>query len=796
MLLNSWLKSFRTLCESTVKGQRSVVGRRRRNPARRKNAKSSERDPAEVLEQRSLLTTFNPTTAAELISNINTANSNAEADVIDLGGLTFSLTTVDNGGTSPNGLPRIGSDGGNPLTIRNGTVERATGSPRFRIFDVRANANVTFDSVTITGANPANSGVGFNKAGGAIRNAGDVRIINSTLSENSVHSFGAGLANRGIATIVNSTIGGNKTNVTGSGAGIWNEGGTVNLENTIVAGNFTSSREDIYNFGGVVNSKNSLVGIQSGSGVSNGVDGNITGVDWTVVLENDGTVPVLTDNGGATQTIGLIPGSPAINAGDDSLAIDENGNTLTTDQRGESRFVGTVDIGAFEYREADSLVVTTELDVIDPTDDLTSLREAVAFANSNPNASVITFGDGSSLSGGTDFTDATADTITLGGSQVSIITSATVDGPGADLLTVSGDNVSRVFNIGSNSNVTLDSLTIANGREADGAAIRIGTLSTVTLANSTVANNVSTNRGGIFVNGTLTAINSTVTQNSAKFGGGFHTRRGNITLINSTVANNTATDGGGVYVAQSNGNLTMTSSTVAGNSATNAGGGIFSAAAISMDNTIVAANTATTDAEIAASANGNNNLIGDGTSAGGLNAANGNIIGIDWTTVLENDGLAPTLADNGGATATIALLPGSAAINVGDDAAAAGLNFDQRGAGFDRFAGTVDIGAFEVQNLPPTADPGGSYGVSEGSVVTLDGSGSSDADNAIVDYEWDFNYDGVTFDVDETGVAPAYTGSTTARLPLLCGCEILSEQNLISSRQRLRSATQILPSVA
>ncbi|PYS47257.1 MAG: hypothetical protein DMF68_16520 [Acidobacteria bacterium] len=56
-------------------------------------------------------------------------------------------------------------------------------------------------------------------------------------------------------------------------------------------------------------------------------------------------------NGGPTKTHLLLPGSPAINAGDNTLAKDQSNNALTTDERGAgfSRVVNTtVDIGAVE----------------------------------------------------------------------------------------------------------------------------------------------------------------------------------------------------------------------------------------------------------------------------------------------------------------------------------------------------------------------------------------------------------------------------------------------------------------
>ena len=81
--------------------------------------------------------------------------------------------------------------------------------------------------------------------------------------------------------------------------------------------------------------------------MTNGVNGNQVGV------ANPGLGP-LADNGGPTQTIALMTGSPAIDAGSNALAVDPStGQTLTTDQRGTgfARIVnGTVDIGAYEVQ--------------------------------------------------------------------------------------------------------------------------------------------------------------------------------------------------------------------------------------------------------------------------------------------------------------------------------------------------------------------------------------------------------------------------------------------------------------
>jgi hypothetical protein len=91
---------------------------------------------------------------------------------------------------------------------------------------------------------------------------------------------------------------------------------------------------------------------------------------------------------------------------------------------------------------------------------------------------------------------------------------------------------------------------------------------------------------------------------------------------------------------------------------------------------------------------GDYNLIGDGTGMTGCsNGVNGNQVGSASAPI---DPLLEPLADNGGPTQTMALLPGSPAIDAGNNAYA--TDWDQRGAPFRRIVnGVIDIGAFEVQ---------------------------------------------------------------------------------------------------
>src|SRR5262249_27449752 len=115
-------------------------------------------------------------------------------------------------------------------------------------------------------------------------------------------------------------------------------------------------------------------------------------------------------------------------------------------------------------------------------------------------------------------------------------------------------------------------------------------------------------------------------------------------------------------------------------------------------NTIIARNTLF-DVSGAFTSQGHN-LIGDGSGSSGFDAPGFPFFGdrVGTSSFPINPLLRP-LQDNGGPTQTMALLPGSRAIDAGSNPLVpAGLTVDQRGPGFFRFSGArVDIGAFERQ---------------------------------------------------------------------------------------------------
>ena len=309
-----------------------------------------------------------------------------------------------------------------------------------------------------------------------------------------------------------------------------------------------------------------------------------------------------------------------------------------------------------------------------------SLRQAINDANASAGEDTINFDP--SLSG---------QTITLG-SQLAVADSAglIIDGGSAN-ITVSGNNAVRVFEVRSGAKLTLNNLTLANGRGAAGGGI--ANQGALTVTNSTLSGNSAfySGGGGIWNNGgTVIFTNSTLSGNSSIWHGGgiYNWNGGTLTVTNSTLSGNSVTDldyasGGGI--ASYGGTLTVTNSTLSGNSAgAGRGGGIESyGGSATLKNTIVANSPSGGNCSVTIT-NGGYNLDSDGSC--GFGTANNSLSGVDPK-------LGP-LADNGGPTKTHALLAGSPAIDKGNSF---GATTDQRGVSRPQGAAS-DIGAFESES--------------------------------------------------------------------------------------------------
>jgi parallel beta-helix repeat protein len=321
------------------------------------------------------------------------------------------------------------------------------------------------------------------------------------------------------------------------------------------------------------------------------------------------------------------------------------------------------------------------------------------------NSAVNGGGVGTGSSGATTLTNCTVSgnsSNTVGGG---------VDNSGTTTLTnctVSG-NTAGTAGGGVAGATTLTNCTVSGNTGSAGGGMWIGT---ATLTNCTISGNSSTGEaGGLLVQGTTNLTDCTISGNSTRGpGGGLRvTNPGTIaTLTNCTISGNSALSNGGGLDSESGGAMTLFNCTVSGNSAST-GGGLYNANTMNVANTIVAGNTASGSGPDASGtiASQGNNLIGKTDGSSGW-------VGSDLTGTSANplNALLAPLAYNGGPTQTIALLPGSPAIDAGNNALIpAGVATDQRG--FLRiFNSTVDIGAYEVQPIPlvvnTTADGGGS----------------------------------------------------------------------------------------
>jgi hypothetical protein len=336
----------------------------------------------------------------------------------------------------------------------------------------------------------------------------------------------------------------------------------------------------------------------------------------------------LGDYGGPTQTYALLAGSPAIGGGTTTGAP-------ATDQRGQSR-IGRIDIGAFQTTP---LIVNTAGDGTgSPSGDL-SLRQAVNLANAL-RGNAITFDP-------TVF--ATPQIIALDGTQLEFKTgTTTITGPGANLLSVSGNHASRVFQVDSGAAAALSGLTITGGSADRGGGL-LDSGGTLALSNCTVSGNSASFGGGLLNSGgTFILTNCTVSGNSAKYGGGlFNYNGGSTTLADATVSGNSATAyGGGLF--NKDGTTTLTNATVSGNSA-NAGGGLFTydGGKTTLTNCAVSGNSAKYGGGLY-NAGSTTTLIDATVSGNSANAAGGGLFDKDGTITLTNATVSGNSANAGG----------------------------------------------------------------------------------------------------------------------------------------------------
>lgn len=332
-----------------------------------------------------------------------------------------------------------------------------------------------------------------------------------------------------------------------------------------------------------------------------------------------------------------------------------------------------------------------------------SLREAVSNANLN-RAFFPECNAGSATGEDTIIFDLPTSTITLSLGPLAATDSEglIVDGDGnapgttSGSITLSGNNVIRVFIVESGANLGLTNLTVADSRTGDDGL----------------------GGGGVLNNGTLAVTNSTFTENSSVGNGGAIANRGTLTVTNSTFADNTATqDGGAIANATLNGRATVAYSTFSGNSAAAGGGGAIdnNGRSVTVSGTILANSPSGGNCSQTIT-DGRYNISDDQSC--------------DFTSQTSRNSVDPELdtaglQDNSGPTETIALQfssPAAAAIPANVIGCGTDVEADQRGIERPQLSG-CDIGAFEI-----FVGPGGSECTIEGTPGRDSLSGTPDND--------------------------------------------------------------------
>lgn len=384
--------------------------------------------------------------------------------------------------------------------------------------------------------------------------------------------------------------------------------------------------------------------------------------------------------------------------------------TILTSNSESGNFANIISCGFTVQSVASATGIALTVTEVDPPPTVTNTNDTgpgslrTVIANACP-GSIITFA--SNVRG----------TIALSSGELPINKALTINGPGANLLSVQRSAAAgsfRIFNVSPPSVVaTISGLTIADGKFPNNSGGGITNVGTLILGGVTISGNTALNGGGIFNNfGTVTISNSTLSGNSvssstaAGSGGGIFNSGGTVTITNSTISGNTAigpggnSDSGGGIITNV-GMVTLTNCTISANSG-DLGGGLrnVNGGEVQATSTIIALNTSPNGPDVNGPLTSNGfNLIGSAAGAAITPAQSSDKIGVT-AAALHMD----SLQDNGGPTKTHALLFNSVAI---DQGSSNGSFSDQRGLmrlldfpGSNATGGDgADIGAYEYGGM-------------------------------------------------------------------------------------------------
>ena len=693
----------------------------------------------------------------------NTGNNVSGLYLQDATGVIADSTFSGNNGGSGEAIRLTSSSVNTSLTLTNVTISgntttSANSAIRVEVLGTVSSTLIANNS-TITGNSTSSAGNGAIWARGAGTGARVITLRNTIVSGNTVNGV--------VNDIEGAVDAASSFNLIGTGGGLVNgvNGNLVGINNPLLAplGNYggsTQTRTPLPGSAAINAGSNALASANDQRGIARPQQGTVdigaaesrgfvlaaaSGTPQSAVINTAFAAPLIAGvtanqaiepvNGG--RVIFTAPGSGA------SASLVTNPATITAGQASATATANATIGGPYTITTASNGASgTASFALTNLTDCITnpvvanaadagagSLRQAIADAcvGSTITFDPVFFG--------------VPRTITLSSGELVVARNMTITGPGAALLTVSGNNASRVLS-SSNTTLTVSAMTFAGGNSIGSVASGFGGAVLQSGGALTVNDMVITGSTCVFTssvavgNGTLNLLRTSISGNTCNNVSGIYLQDSNAVLLDSTLSNNTGSSGDAIRTDASNGNNTLTlnnvtisgnttstdnsavrlqpqagrsisftatNSTISGNSTSGPGKGAIwvngvGTHTIVLHSTIVSGNTVngvandfegTVDA-----AQSEFNLVGSGS--GLVNGVNNNQVGID------NPLLAP-LGNYGGSTLTRTPLPGSPAINAGSNALAPAN--DQRGVARPQ-QGTVDIGAVESRGFVLSAVSG------------------------------------------------------------------------------------------
>lgn len=491
--------------------------------------------------------------------NGHTIDARAKTRIFDCTGkcITIKNIILKNGFAESGGAIR---NNGELCIIDSSLTENAAWGPGGAIFN-------DYGKLTITGSTlSGNNADDGDYAGGAIfNNGGELTITGSTLSGNAAVDDGGAICNVGSLydlselTITGSTITGN-TSHAGSGGAVYNGYGKLIVAESTITGN-TGGVYAIYNDDGVLCIIDSTFAENTAAGECKDIYNH-----GIIVIEEDASKIMRMHNEGS-----LYPQKSLENGQKDFTYLNELINAETNEIKLENDIVLNIannEQKTFENGieiDRDNLVIDGNGHTID-AQCLTRIFNCRA---ENVTMKNITLKNGFAKRGGAIYNREGELTIIE-----STLTGNTSQGNGPS------DGGGAIYNMGE---LTITGSTLT-GNAAQGFATyddgggAIYSYGKLTVTGSTLSGNTAEDEGGAIYNdgGELTITESTLLGNTTKDGGGaVYNDGGVLCIMDSTFAENTAEDEGGA-ISNSLGVLTIIRSTLSGNTALDKGGAIYS----------------------------------------------------------------------------------------------------------------------------------------------------------------------------------------------------------------------------